>query len=299
MGKYAGVVVLFNPNEEIFENIKSYYNFIDKLYIVDNSTSKKDYIVEEIKQYKKSKYISLGKNMGLAYALNIGCTEAYNDGYKFAFTMDQDSIFEEDGAKKLIDFLESSDEKYGIVCPNVRSIYYDELSKSNKVAYTLTKKGSIEYKNWVMTSGSLMDLFSFIKVGGFDNLMFIQHIDIDLGIKFHHINKKIIMIGDSILNQRFGNSKPKKLLFKTVHPSYAAPVRTYYIFRNQMYLEKIYGKEIKKFINVHLWKFVIKILLFEQQKIEKIKMAYIGFKDGTKGSMGNFEKKKTTNHNED
>lgn len=289
MGKYAGVVVLYNPDEDIFENINSYYNFIDKLYIVDNSTSRKDYILEEIKQYKKAKYINLGKNMGLAYALNIGCTEAYQDGFEFAFTMDQDSIFEEGGAKKLIDFLESNEEKYGIVCPNVRSIYYDELSRSNKIAYTLMKEGSLEFKNWVMTSGSLMDLLSFIKVGGFDDSMFIQHIDIDLGIKFHHINKKIIMIGDSILNQRFGNSKPKKLLFKTVHPSYAAPSRTYYIFRNQIYLEKKYGKEIKNFINVYLWKFVIKILLFENQKIEKIKMAFRGYKDGLNGNMGEYQ----------
>lgn len=288
MGKYAGVVVLYNPDRDIFENIKSYYNFIDKLYIVDNSTSKKDYILEELKHYKKAKYINFGKNMGLAYALNIGCTEAYQDGYKFAFTMDQDSIFEDDGAKKLIDFLESNDERYGIVCPNVRSIYYDELSKSNKIAYTLMEEGSTEFKNWVMTSGSLMDLFSFIKVGGFDDSMFIQHIDIDLGIKFNQINKKIIMIGDSILNQRFGNSKPKKLLFKTVHPSYAAPVRTYYIFRNQMYLEKKYGKKIKSFINVYLWKFVIKILLFEHQKIEKLKMAFKGYKDGLSGNMGEY-----------
>lgn len=134
-----------------------------------------------------------------------------------------------------------------------------------------------------------MHLNSFIEIGGFDEKMFIAHLDIDLGIKIHEINKSIIVIHDSILNQHFGNSKPKKILWKTVHPSYANPVRTYYLFRNQKYLENKYGKDAKKYIGVSLWKFFIKITLFEDRKREKYKMMMRGIRDSKKQVMGKYD----------
>ena len=38
--KIAGTVVWYNPSNENIENIKTYINFVEKLYIIDNS--KKD-----------------------------------------------------------------------------------------------------------------------------------------------------------------------------------------------------------------------------------------------------------------
>ena len=35
--KFAGVVVAFNPSDIVVDNIKTYINNIDKLYVVDNS----------------------------------------------------------------------------------------------------------------------------------------------------------------------------------------------------------------------------------------------------------------------
>lgn len=289
MKRYAGVVVLYNPDENVIANIESYYQEISKLYVVDNSDNINNLIVEKIKQLDNCYYLHLGQNQGLASALNIGCDKAFEEGFDYILTMDQDSKFAKNDVQKLINFIETQKTHYAIVCPNVKSIYYDDVSKQEKIAYTLIDENKNEIKNWVMTSGSMMCLKSYKEAGGFDTKMFIGHIDIDLGIKFSLLNLKVIMIGNSIIYQRFGNSKPRKILFKTVHPSFAAPVRTYYIFRNQKYLEKKYGKKFKKFINVHLYKFIIKILLFEDEKFKKLLMAYKGYLDGKKGKMGIYK----------
>jgi len=288
MSKYAGVVVLYNPDIDIYNNINSYIDEVDILYIIDNSEIIEEAMVEKIKQISKCVYINLMGNKGLAYALNVGCEMAIEGGFKYVLTMDQDSIFAEGSVKTIIEFIENSDEHYAIVCPNVKSIYYDDKSCQEKIAYTLLSEDRNELKNWVMTSGSMMCLGDYDSVHGFDNQMFIAHIDIDLGIKFHIQDKKIIMLGNSIIYQRFGNSVPKRILWKTVHPSFASSVRTYYLFRNQKYLEIKYGNKTKKFINVHLYKFIIKIVLFEKQKLEKIKMALIGLSDGKRGKMGMY-----------
>ena len=39
--KVAGVVTLYNPDNSINQNIKSYINDIDFLFVVDNSSSNK------------------------------------------------------------------------------------------------------------------------------------------------------------------------------------------------------------------------------------------------------------------
>ena len=291
MSKYAGVVVLYNPDIDIYNNINSYIDDLDIIYIIDNSEITDESIVGKIKGINKCVYINLMGNKGLAYALNVGCEMAREGGNKYVLTMDQDSIFAEGSVKKIIEFIENTNEHYAIVCPNVKSVYYDDNSSQKKIAYTLLSEDRNELKKWVMTSGSMMCLEDYDSVNGFDNQMFIAHIDIDLCIKFNLKNKKIIMLGNSIIYQRFGNSVPKRILWKKVHPSFASLVRTYYLFRNQKYLEIKYGNKTKKFINVHLYKFIIKIVLFEKQKFKKIKMALIGFNDGKNGKMGMYTEK--------
>lgn len=276
----CGVVVLYNPSIDVIKNIESYINSLQHLYIVDNSKYDNSTMFDNI----KIEYHSFKKNCGLAYALNYGCNLAAQHGYQYVLTMDQDSYFDSNSVEIMKQYIG----QHAIVAPNVRSLYWDENDKKEKQAYIkyLTKENIDE--NWVMTSGSIMNLSDYMAVGGFDTNLFIAHIDIDIGIKFKQAEKKIIVISNAMINQHFGNSQPRKFLGKTVHPSFAAPVRQYYIFRNQIYLEKKYGWYGKKIANVHLWKFVVKALLFEDRKFERIEMMLKGIYDGKAGVMGEY-----------
>lgn len=287
MYRYSGVVVLFNPANDVVNNINSYINNLDKLYVIDNSELVNTSLVNNLKRNNKIKYISLCENKGLAYALNLGCKMSIEDGYDYVLTMDQDSCFKNEAVENIINFIENSNTHYAIVASNAISIYYDETENKMKQAYT-----EITYNkecNWVMTSGSMMCLKDFNNTKGFDEQMFIAHIDIDICIQFHNNDEKIIKLESAKLFQQFGNSKPKKILWKTVHPSYASSVRTYYLFRNQKYLEKKYGKDIKGYIGVSLWKFIVKITLFEDEKIQKYKLMIRGLKDAKRGLMGAYQ----------
>lgn len=287
--KYCGVVVFYNPEVSVLENINTYINDLEKLYVVDNSNQSNKGLIDKIKSKHKVTYIHLRENKGLAYALNEGCGIAIEDGFDYCLTMDQDSRFETGSVRIMKDFIEQSNKEYAIIAPNVKSIYYDDRLNEEMVAYTILKENdSNRETNWVMTSGSLMSLRDYSTVNGFDNDLFIAHIDIDIGLKFAANNKKIIQLKDALIYQRFGNSIPKKILWKTVHPSFADPVRTYYLFRNQKYLEEKYTTKMKSFIGVNLYKFVVKIVMFEPQKIMKLKMGLRGIIDARKGNMGKF-----------
>lgn len=288
MGKYAGVVVLYQPKNNVWNNIQSYLKEIDLLYVMDNSFEVNTILKEKIKASEKCQYVSMHGNQGLAVALNEGCRMAKEDGYDYILTMDQDSVFEEDAVAIMIEKIEKSRKHYAIIAPNVTSIYPDENGEM-KTSYTLLQKGTEKEEHWVMTSGSLMNLEDFAQAGGFDESFFIAHIDVDLGIRMQQCNMKILMLGDAVIYQRFGNSKPKKLLWKTVHPWYEDSSRTYYLFRNQTYMLCKYGKSYKSVIHVSLVNHIIKILLFEDKKIEKIVKAIEGYRDGKKGKMGRYE----------
>lgn len=48
--KIAGVVILYNPEENVYANIMTYIDSLDILYIVDNSEDEKINIIEKIKK---------------------------------------------------------------------------------------------------------------------------------------------------------------------------------------------------------------------------------------------------------
>lgn len=281
--KICGVVVLYQPDQDVAQNIKSYMDEIDHLLVIDNSCEDNNGLFDN----SNIEYYWLEGNKGLAYALDFGCRLANQKGYEYALTMDQDSHFDKGALVKMKAYVG----QYSVIAPNVRSLYFDENVQAIKTAFIQYPEHCNSQRNWVMTSGSLVNLKNYKDIGGFDTDLFIAHIDIDYGLKLCVNKKKIVVIGDAILNQHFGNSKPKKLLWKTVHPSFAAPVRQYYIFRNQVYLKQKYGKRSAKLMGVSLWKFVVKAVLFEDHKWTRIKMMYQGYIDGKKKLMGEYREK--------
>ena len=289
MKRYAGIVVLYQPELKVYENILTYIDSLERVFVMDNSTDYKDELIDKIKANPKCVYISMNGNLGLAGALNKGCHMAYEKGFDYILTMDQDSAFEQGAVNRLIEKAEQETEQLGIVAPNVTAVYPDEVTGERKVAYVLREPTGEYEETWVMTSGSLMNLAAFEAVGGFNEEFFIAHIDVDFGIKLTLAGYKTKMLGDAMIYQRFGHSMPKKILWKTVYPWFEASNRTYYLFRNHTYMIKKYGKEIKPLVHVSLINHLIKIVLFENKKFEKIKCAWLGYLDGRKGKLGKWD----------
>ena len=89
--KVVAIVVAYNiESEKLLKNIYSYYDFVEKIVIVDNSNKSNN-----LKDYENEKivYIGLGENLGIARALNEGIKYAIINNFKYALTMDQDSSF--------------------------------------------------------------------------------------------------------------------------------------------------------------------------------------------------------------
>ena len=100
--KFLLAIVVYNPNDEIFNKINSYSNYglFNKVYVYDNSaTSYKSQFSQEII------YDSNGSNDGLAVAYNKCIRYGLDNDYDFVCFLDQDSFFEKSQVEKMESYI--------------------------------------------------------------------------------------------------------------------------------------------------------------------------------------------------
>lgn len=282
MLKYAGVIVLYNPKDDVIDNIRTYIHELDRLYVVDNSEGEYA-VIEQIKKLDGINYINLHGNHGLSIGLNRACNSALQDGYDFVLTMDQDSSFMNHSLKKMIEFNEASRGSYAIIAPNVIKQYYaqDERKELKQ------QIEDIQRKDWVITTGSLMDLRKWKAVGGFDEKLFIEFIDVEICLQFHKHDYPIIQLGQAELLVMPGNARQVRFLGRYVYAQDDNPVRSYYLFRNGSYISRKHGRKYKKFIGAGYVRYLIKVVLYEKKKLKKLRMICLGLYDGLRNkNMG-------------
>jgi rhamnosyltransferase len=278
--KIASVVVLYNPDDIVINNISSYLGQVSEIFVFDNSDLPNSQIIDKIKSIPKIVYYTEKKNCGIGYALNYAARWAVDNGYEYILTMDQDSVASNDMVYKLYKEFQKFD-SVAISSPWI-------IQKNNFIKSKITKSYAV---NRCITSGSLIRLQNYFKVGGYDEKLFIDYIDFDFCFKILQNNLKIVKNPQANLFHSVGNLKNWKFgpinFFSTNH----APLRLYYRTRNRFYIRKIY-KDQKKFFRMDLINFakeIIKIIFVESEKIQKLKMIYLGYYDFKKSKLGKFE----------
>lgn len=258
----AGVVVLFNPPENIKENIGSYIDALDILYVVDNSENYDVDIIHELKKHNKINYISNGANLGIAKALNIGACNAIEQGHQWLLTMDQDSKFQDLSFFQCFNYLENVD-TIAIISP----YHFQNFNIDKEKMYYY------EEVDVVMTSGNLLNLALFKKIGKFEEKLFIDEVDHDYCIRARLRGYRIVNFINIPLTHHFGIKKQiirrGKLFEFTEHSA----KRMYYITRNNFYVWKKYYKANPELIKSRIKNFALLckyILFYEDKKVAKI-----------------------------
>ncbi len=159
--KWAGVVTLYHPGEDVRENIESYAAELDRLYVVDNTEEPDPAWEEWFRDKERMVYVPFHENKGISYALNYALREAGDCEY--LLTMDQDSRFPAGAMKKYKEEVAA----YGVAHPGRAAMYtvdYDE--KETDIAPRDITVG--------ITSGSVLPVGIARALGGFDEALFIM-----------------------------------------------------------------------------------------------------------------------------
>ena len=281
MTKIAGIVIVYYPDfKKLLFNIGTFVDKIEQLFIIFNSPVSNENINDLNSRYLNLQFIINNENIGIAAALNQTAQKALNLGYEWLLTMDQDSGFLSVEFFKA--FERNIDQNIAIFSPN------PELSGDAKVENTDTTEEIL----CAITSGSLLNLKIWNKIGGFEEKLFIDEVDNDYCLKAISSGFKIIRFVNIPLVHELGQNKTVLFLFKKytiiIHP----PLRNYYIFRNNLYIFSKYKKEFPKFVRsrkIMLLKVFLKIILFSSERVENCGFIIRGIKDCYNNSYGPYK----------
>lgn len=274
--KIAGVVVLYNPDDSVVLNINSYIKDIELLYVFDNSEVKTN-LIEEIKKINKVKYFSVGKNMGIGYALNYVCDIAVREGYDWILIMDQDSCFEPNGVLKMTSEFEKNigldKEKIGVISPLI--VYEGDKMEDEG-------NGNFRKIPIAINSGSLLNLKAFLNAGKFREDYFLDRIDFEYSLRLKKFGYELLRHCGSRLYHKLGNLKVYNFLGFKIRVTNHNPIRHYYMTKNAIDIVKNYFKYFP-FHCIYEMKSIVfdlcKVVLFEKDKFKKIKMIFKGIFD--------------------
>jgi len=286
--KLAAIIIIYNPEtNDLCANIKSCIGCVDKLILWQNSD-----ITELINRNAfisipdfENKVIILGNgdNVGIASGLNAGVEWAAANQYTHLLTMDQDSSFVDGHLlkyKKLIDENKVADIGiFGINPHNGGHLLIDSSEEYVEVPDTIT-------------SGSIVPMAVFSEFGGFEDDLFIDAVDYEFCYRLKSLGGlKTIVFPGIVLQHKVGYVTKTWLGFKT--DNYSA-FRTYYIVRNQTIIWKRYPGMFPRahkivLIKTHIINRTIKIILGENDKLNKVRSIFVGLIHGLKGKKGYYK----------
>jgi rhamnosyltransferase len=283
--KIATAVILYHPCDDVILNITTYYNYVDKIFVFDNTETESG-IKEKLSKFSKINFYHDYHNEGIAKRLNTASNIAMHEQFDWLLTMDQDSSFTKDDISNYLDCFYKYETKEKV------AIFGTKYSERTNLSSNRCESNGVKE---LITAGMLINLSLFKKIGGFDEALFIDSVDFDYCIRARLAGYFIIEFGNIYIIHTIGKLVYKssfKSLFlirkkKIIH----SPLRCYYIYRNMLYLEIKYknsdkssAKNIRKIVTTHLkecllygrntWK-LIKYLMAARKDFKNMKMGRI------------------------
>lgn len=285
---FCALVITFNPN---ILNLK---NLIQKLseqnceaIIVDNNSEN----VAEIFEIKNKmvSIISLESNFGIAYAQNVGIKEIILRKFQYVIFFDQDSQIDKNYIDKMsYDYLNLSkkEAKIGLLGPKFiddRYGFYYKTVNMNK--FGIREKIDVSnidqpfHSALLISSGSLVSVDTFTKIGFMRENYFIDYVDTEWCIRAESMGYKNFISSSATMVHAIGDNV---LQFKYFNVPVHSAFRRYYRVRNAYYMLREPHVPILLALREILFNFIHQIFLivFEDDKKGYIKSYIRGCIDG-------------------
>ncbi|WP_018616038.1 glycosyltransferase family 2 protein [Segetibacter koreensis] len=285
--KIAAVVILYHPPETVISNINSYYNYVDKVFVFDN-TETEPIFKEQLLKLAKVEYYSNGRNEGIAKRLNKGAAKAIEQQFDWILTMDQDSVFAENAINNYMNCF------YHYKNKENTAMFGTRYSRIKNESSPLCKATEIHE---LITSGTLVNLEAFEKIGCFDEALFIDSVDHDYCIRAKLNGFSIIEFSNIFTLQEVGKevytSSIKTLFLYKKKKAIHSPLRCYYMFRNLLYLErKFKGQkaDLLKSVRSTVIDQIKACIFYGRDTIKIFKYLIIAYHDFKERKMGKIDR---------
>ncbi|ATU94508.1 glycosyltransferase family 2 protein [Phyllobacterium zundukense] len=295
----SGIIVTYNPDLAGLKRLLMAVGpQVDHLVVVDNG-SKTDLGPWLTQQGFKTTFVALGENYGIAKAQNAGIDRARSNGSGYVLLLDQDSTPAPDMVAMLLSAAKAqiaTGVRLGCVGPR-----YEDSRQKNPPPFirikglrlerqTCTSEDSVVDVDYLIASGSLIPLATIDAVGGMQEELFIDYVDIEWGLRAQHKGYQSFGVCAARMQHDLGDNPA---LFRGRYIPVHSPLRHYYHFRNAVWLyrQPWLRSNWKAVDAVRLLRKFVFYSLMTVPRIQHAKMMMLGIFHGLVGKMG----KKTGN----
>ncbi|TAN05488.1 MAG: glycosyltransferase family 2 protein [Rhodanobacteraceae bacterium] len=265
----CAVLVTYHPDLDVLaEQLTALAAQVTRIVLVDNA-SPDPRLRDVCARHPGLSRLALSENRGLAHALNIGIAHARRlDGVSHVLLMDQDSVPESDMLQNLRSALAklAANEKIAAVGPCFRDARESADAPFVRIRFPFNRKLRCDGRcegircDFLITSGCLIPLAVLDAVGGMDDALFIDNVDLDWCFRASAAGYALFGVCGARMRHSLGTSRrrvpglPRGIV---VH----APRRLYYMMRNRVLLyRRAYTP--RRWIAQDVPRLVVKLLLF-------------------------------------
>ncbi len=275
-GDICAVVVTYFPDASFKNYLAEIRTQVDTTIIVDNGSGGAPLAMLRSLADETVSLFELGRNTGLGSALNYGIEKAKSREYAWVILFDQDTLPINDMTLCFSDYPK----------PRDVALIGSKFLDRNKLPHLPPRDKAHDPTLWmekkrVITSGTLVSIDAFEAIGPFREDFFIDSIDHEYCHRAHRKGWKILKSSQPLISHSVGNYKKHRLLWLDIWRSHHSAMRCYFMARNQILIAWEYRQYAKLFRGgLKVLKNMFYILLFEEDKLNKIKASLAGYADG-------------------
>jgi len=301
--KTCAIIVTYFPDGEFPQRLRMIAAQVAAVIVVDNSADAGiSSWLHELSRQGHTSLIENDCNRGIATALNQGLERARQLGFHWAVTLDQDSIAADDMVSRLLASLASYSEPERVALVGANLVHRQVTGAGSRWRWLRPHPGiplffqrvgcddgDRDDVSVIITSGTLMSLPAYRRLGPFRDDFFIDYVDTEYCLRARRNGYRLLVSARAILHHTLGAKREETLLGVTMKPTFHDPQRIYYISRNRIPMLRMYALGFPHWLAFDLVAAgynLLRILLLEDRKAAKFRAFLLGTLDGLRGRMG-------------
>jgi rhamnosyltransferase len=282
--RVCAVMVTYHPSRGMVENLPNVLAQVQGLVVIDNGSAQDEILALRASQQKLSFHlIENTENLGVAEALNQGVRWAKAAGYQWVLLLDQDSQFTDYFVASMFATWDLHPQRERIA--SIHPIYVDPETGMPLKIRRASDGGPVVS----MTSGALIPVWVFDRIGFFSSKYFIDYVDHEFCFRIRAACYLIADSGTAVLLHSAGHPRASRILGFNFRPTHHSAIRRYYISRNRVAVYRTYFAVFPNWIARSIYddlRETLKCFLGEKDRLRKARNFLQGSWDGLTGRMG-------------
>ena len=307
--RITSITVAFNPDPmRLLQQLVALRDQVDEIIIIDNgsvpsvkSSLNQPEIAAQLVGATHIEVIALDENGGIASGFNVGVEEARKQGAEFVLLLDHDSVPAAGMVHKLCaGHLQAQSRCAANMVAAVGSRIVDVRDAHeipfirlgwfrNEHIRRADSQENIVACDLLISSGTLVSIDAFDKIGRFDETLFIDNVDLEWCCRARARGFLLFGVCDAQLDHRLGDQR--RVVFDRLVLVVHSPLRMYYQTRNRILLYRRGYMPLKWKLkdNLRMVARFAAIMLFVAPRLEYLRMTALAIRDGVANRGGRLQ----------